>query len=62
MKQTNRDIGNYVKGRLKIEDNVKHAKNYILLHLKMFSRKPSLATWFIIVVNIMTIPMCFCER
>ena len=47
MKQTTTDIANYVKGRLKMDDNVQHERKYILLHLKSLRRKRNLAIWFI---------------
>ena len=62
MKQITTDIGNYVKGRLKRSVKMQHLKYYTSLPFKMLSKKPHLLTNIILVVNILAIRMCSCER
>ena len=62
MKKSTTDISNYMKGRLKMDHDQEFTEKYILLRLKILNRVLKLSTWFIVARNIMTIPMCLCER
>ena len=63
-KPTNKDIANYVKGRLKKVVNVQcHMKFFPSVTIsKMIMKTPYLLTCIFAILNVVTVPKCLCER